>query len=89
MNVKGNMFILLCVIHTGNLWSTACDYYCSNDTDSFPLGLVCFSFPLGLVCFYDKIHTDVFGALSCAPFIATFLFFNKTCCNNHKFCAVL
>ncbi len=55
-------------IHTGNLWSTACDYYCSNDSDAFPLGLV---------CFYDKIHTDVFGALSCAPFIATFLFFNK------------
>jgi hypothetical protein len=76
----GNMFILLCVIHTGNLWSTACDYYCSNDPDSFPLGLV---------CFYDKSHTDVFGALSCAPFIATFSFFNKTCRNNHKFYAVL
>ena len=52
----------------GNLWSTACDYYCSNDPDSFPLGLV---------CFYDKTHTDLFGALSCAPFIATFSFFNK------------
>ncbi len=76
----GNMFILLCVIHTGNLWSTACDYYSSNDPDSFPLGLV---------WVYDKIHTDVFGELSCASFIATFSFFNKTCRNNHKFCAVL
>ncbi len=64
----------------GNLWSTACDYFCSNDLDSFPLGLV---------SFYDKTHTDVFGALSCAPFIATFSFFNKTCQNNHKFYAVL
>ena len=27
-------------IHTGNLWSTACDDYCSNDPDSFLLGLV-------------------------------------------------
>ena len=39
--------------------------------------------------FYDKTHTDVFGSLSCAPFIATFLFFNKTCRNNQKFSAVL
>jgi hypothetical protein len=44
---------------------------------------------LGLVCFYDKTHTDLFGSLSCAPFIATFSFFNKTCRNNHKFYAVL
>ena len=29
-------------IHTGNLWSTACDFYCSDDPNSFPLGLVCF-----------------------------------------------
>ena len=28
-------------------------------------------------------------SLSCAPFFATFLFFNKTCHNNHKFYAVL
>ena len=41
-------------IHTGYLWSTACDYYCSNDSNSFPLGLV---------CFYDKTHMDVFGSL--------------------------
>ena len=27
-------------IHMGNVWSTACEYYCSNDPDSFPLGLV-------------------------------------------------
>ena len=67
-------------IYTGDLWSTASDYYCSDDPDSFPLGLV---------CFYDKTHTDVFGSLSCAPFIATFSFFNKTCHNNHKFYEVL
>ena len=67
-------------IHTGNLWSTACDYFYSNDP---------YSFPLGLVCFYDKTHTDVFGSLSRAPFIATILFFKKTSQNNHKFYAVL
>ena len=27
-------------IHTGILWSPACDYYCSNDPNSFTLGLV-------------------------------------------------
>ena len=55
-------------IHMGDLWSTACEYYCSNDPDSFLLALV---------CFYDKTHTDVFGSLSCAPYIAIFLFLSK------------
>ncbi len=26
---------------------------------------------MALVCFYDKTNTDVFGSLSCAPFICT------------------
>ena len=44
-------------IHTGSLWNTAREHYC-GDTDAFPLALL---------CFYDKTHTDLYGALSCAP----------------------
>ena len=67
-------------IHTGDLWSSARDHYCGDDPNAFPLGLV---------CFYDKTHTDLFGSLSCAPFIATFSFFNEKCRCNDKFYAVL
>jgi hypothetical protein len=47
--------------------------YCGDDPDAFPLALV---------CFYDKTNTDVFGSLSCAPFICTPSFLNKDCCND-------
>jgi hypothetical protein len=52
-------------IHTGLLWGQARKKYCGDDPDAFPLALV---------CFYDKTNTDVFGSLSCAPFI----------CNHHS-----
>jgi hypothetical protein len=67
-------------IHTGDLWQEARDYYCGSDLNAFPLALV---------CFYDKTHTDLHGSLSCAPFIATFSFFNEKCRNNDKFYSVL
>ena len=60
-------------IHTGSLWADACHKYCGDD----PL-----AFPLGLVCFYDKTHTDVYGSLACAPFIAVPLFLNRDCRND-------
>jgi hypothetical protein len=60
-------------IHTGSLWEQARQKYCGNDPDAFPLALV---------CFYYKTNTDVFGSLSCAPFICTPSFLNKDCCNN-------
>jgi hypothetical protein len=47
--------------------------YCGDDPDAFPLALV---------CFYDKTNTDVFGSLSCAPFICTPSFLNKDCHND-------
>jgi hypothetical protein len=59
-------------IHTGSLWEQARQKYCGNDP---------YAFPLALVCFYDKTSTDVFGSLSCAPFICTPSFLNKDCCN--------
>ncbi len=59
-------------IHTGSLWEQARQKYCGDDPDA----------PLALVCFYDKTNTDVFGSLSCAPFICTPSFLNKDCCNN-------
>ena len=38
--------------------------------------------PLGLICFYDKTHSDLFGSLSCLPFICVPSFFNLECrCN--------
>jgi hypothetical protein len=60
-------------IHTGSLWEQARQKYCGDDPDAFPLALV---------CFYDKTNTDVFGSLSCAPFICTPSFLNKDCCND-------
>jgi hypothetical protein len=60
-------------IHTGSLWEQAIQKYCGDDP---------YSFPLALVCFYDKTNTDVFGSLSCAPFICTSSFLNKDCCND-------
>jgi hypothetical protein len=50
-------------IHTGMLWNTARDFYCQGTTNAFLLSLV---------CFYDKTHTDLYGSLSCAPFVMTF-----------------
>ncbi len=49
-------------LHTGSLWEQARQKYCGDDP---------YAFPLALVCFYDKTNTDVFGSLSCAPFICT------------------
>jgi hypothetical protein len=60
-------------IHTGSLWVQARQKYCGDDPDAFPLALV---------CFYDKTNTDVFGSLSCSPFICTTSFLNKDCCND-------
>jgi hypothetical protein len=67
-------------IHTGALWKPARDFYC-GDNDAV--------FPLGLMCFYDKTHTDLYGALSCAPFIMTFSFFNESARSNDSFYGVL
>jgi hypothetical protein len=62
-------------IHTdGLLWEPARQRYCGDDPDAFPIALV---------CFYDKINTDVFSSLSCAPtFMCIPSFFNKDCCND-------
>jgi len=67
-------------IHTGALWSVARDHYCQGAHNAFPLALL---------CFYDKTHTDLYGSLSCAPFLMTFSFFNEAarCCD--KFYEVL
>ena len=62
-------------IHTGSLWEQARQKYCGDDPDAFPLALV---------CFYDKTNTDVFGSLSCAPFICTPSFLNKDCRNDNS-----
>ncbi len=59
--------------HTGSLWEHARQKYCGDDPDVFPLALV---------CFYDKTNTNVFGSLSCAPFICTPSLLNKDCCND-------
>ena len=71
--------IYLNEIHTGALWQLARNYYCRNEND----------FPLAMLCFYDKTHTDLHGALSCAPFIMTFSFFNEECRARDDFYAVL
>ena len=55
-------------IHTGSLWEQARQKYCGDDQNAFPLALV---------YFYDKTNTDVFGSLSCAPFICTPSFLSK------------
>ena len=60
-------------IHTGSLWAAACQKYCGNDPNAFPLALV---------CFYDKTHTDLHGSLACAPFICTPSFLNRDCHND-------
>jgi hypothetical protein len=55
-------------IHTGTIWNVACQHYCGNDPNAFPLALV---------CFYDKTHTALHGSLACAPFICTPAFLNR------------
>jgi hypothetical protein len=55
-------------IHTGSLWEPGRQRYCGDNPNVFPPALV---------CFYDKTNTDVFGLLSCAPFICTPSFLNK------------
>ncbi len=62
-------------IHTGSLWKQARQKYCGDDP---------YAFPLALVCFYDKTNTDVFGSLSCAPFICIPSFLNKVCCTDYS-----
>jgi hypothetical protein len=60
-------------MHTESLWEQARQKYCGDDLDEFSLALV---------CFHDKTNTDVFGSLSCAPFICTPSFLNKDCHND-------
>ncbi len=60
-------------IHTGSLWEQARQKYCGDDPGAFPLALI---------CVYDKANTDVFGSLSCAPFICKPSFLNKDCCKD-------
>ncbi len=60
-------------ILTDSLWEIARLKYCGDDPDAFPLALI---------CFYDKTNTDVFGSLSCAPFICTPSFLNQDCRND-------
>ena len=60
-------------IHTGTIWNAACQHYCGNDPNAFPLALV---------CFYDKTHTDLHGSLACAPFICTPAFLNSDAQND-------
>lgn len=79
-NCMNNTNHLLDEIHTGALWNIARDHYC-HGTDN--------AFPLALVCFYDKTHTDLHGALSCAPFITTFSFFNEEARGRDDFYGVL
>jgi hypothetical protein len=67
-------------MHTGLLWELTRQRYCGDDPDAFPQALVCIN---------DKINTDVFGSLSCAPFICTPSFLNKDCCNDDSHCMVL
>ncbi len=66
-------------IHSGSLWEQARQKYCDG-LDAFPLALV---------CFYNKTNTDVFGSLSCAPFICTPSFLNKDCHNDDSIYMVL
>jgi hypothetical protein len=56
-------------IYNGLLWKLARQRYCGDNTDAFPLALV---------CFFDKTNTDILGSLSCAPFICIPSFLNKT-----------
>lgn len=67
-------------IHTGMLWNTARNFYCQGTINAFPLALV---------CFYDKTHTDLYGSLSCAPFVMTFSFFNERARGSDAFYGVL
>jgi hypothetical protein len=60
-------------IHTGSLWEPARQKYCGDEPNAFPMAMV---------CFYDKTNTDVFGSLSCAPFICTPTFLNSDCRND-------
>ena len=55
-------------VHTGKQFEIARAHWCKDDPDVFPLPLV---------AFYDKTHVDVFGSLSCSPFIVWPAFFNK------------
>lgn len=67
-------------VHTGALWNIARDHYCRDNENAFPLALL---------CFYDKTHTDLHGALACAPFITTFSFFNEVARGRDDFYVVL
>jgi len=57
-------------VHTGYLFEMARSHWCKNDPDAFPVPLI---------AFYDKTHVDVFGSLSCSPFIVWPSFFNMNC----------
>jgi hypothetical protein len=64
---------LLDEIHTGTIWDAACEKYCGNDPNAFPLVLV---------CLYNKTNTDQHGSLASSPFICTPAFLNRECCND-------
>ena len=67
-------------IHTGWAWEQARQFYCGNDPDVMPLGLI---------CFYDKTHSDLYGSLACAPFMCIPHFFKEECRMNTDFHTVL
>ena len=62
-------------IHTGAAWEPARQCYIGDDSHAFPFALQ---------AFYDKTHTDLFGTLSCSPFIVVPTFLNISCRNNVK-----
>ena len=62
-------------IHTGSTWKNARDFYIGEDPDAFPFALQ---------AFYDKTHTDLFGSLSCSPFIVVPTFLNMKSRNDDK-----
>ena len=67
-------------IHTGWAWEEARAHHCGDDENVLPMGLV---------AFYDKTHSDLFGALACAPFIVVPTFFNMECRCNTDFWVTL
>ena len=62
-------------VHTGDAWIPARSLYCQDDSDM----------PVGLIIFADKLHTDLYGALSLTPIIFTLTLFNRACRNNAKY----
>ncbi len=66
-------------VHTGWVFEQARAKYCGDDPDVFPLPLV---------SFYDKTYIDIYGSLSCAPYITFPAIFNLKCRSLLDFCCV-